>query len=54
LKRVEEIKKMVFLKENEMQNLELDIKTAKENKTRYKLQIRDLYFDLLKDEVYLM
>lgn len=54
LKKVEEIKKTVFLKEMEIQNLDLDIKTAKENKTRYKLQIRDLYFDLLKDEVYLI
>jgi len=52
--RVDELKKQLFIKEAEIQNLELDIKVAKENKTRYKLQLRDLYYDLLKDEVYLL
>ena len=49
--RVDELKKQLFIKEAEIQNLELEIKIAKENKTRYKLQLRDLNYDLLKNEV---
>jgi len=54
VKRVDDIKTQIFTKENEIQNLDLDIKVAKENKTRYRLQLRDLYYDLLKDEVFLL
>lgn len=54
LKKLEELEKKLFVKNNEVQSLEQDMKTAKENRIKFKLQLRDLYLDLLKDEAYLM
>jgi len=54
IKKLEELGKKFFVKNNEVQSVEQDMKTAKENRIKFKLQLRDLYQDLLKDEAYLM
>jgi len=53
-KKLEDLGKKFFVKNNEVQSVEQDLKTAKENRIKFKLQLRDLYLDLLKDEAYLM
>lgn len=52
--QLEEAKKRYFISHRELENIENEIKAKKEHKTKAKMQLRNLYLDLLKDELYIM
>jgi len=52
--RISELQVMLVPIVRETENVENELKTARDTKAYYKLQLRDLYYKLLKDEKFLV
>jgi len=52
--KIENLKSKLQIKENDMLGLEQELKEIKEEKSKCKLQLKDLYLSLLKDESYIL
>ena len=52
--RISELQVMLVPIVRETENVENELKTARDTKAYYKLQLRDLYYKILKDEKFLV